>query len=197
DLSGDERHGALERGGRIEHRRHRGKSDPERARLGRRGRRQRGDEGRDEEPPDDGTRHAAVIRRIPSGRDARSRCGSKERPRDVDASSRRRRDASATSGEVPREGFWGMELLLWARCSTGERDRSMPRVPIGKRRVNSMALGDRLKPIRLTCLETASYTEATFGFSARARSHSRSAACPWFTEKGTGGHEGVRKEGQS
>jgi hypothetical protein len=47
----------------------------------------------------------------------------------------------------------------------------------------------------LTSLETASYTEFALGVHERAwraRDNAR-----WFTEKGTGEHEGVRKERQS
>ena len=63
--------------------------------------------------------------------------------------------------------------------------------------MNSMAHVRELRPIRLTCLETGSYTEAAFGFLDEARIAARPEAGPRFTEKGTGGHEGVRKEGQS
>jgi hypothetical protein len=70
-----------------------------------------------------------------------------------------------------------------------KRDRKLERVPERK----SMPQNVKMSPIRLTSLETGFYTD--HGLGVRERSCcARNGA--WFTEKGTGAHEGVRKEGQ-
>src|SRR5258705_10542584 len=81
--------------------------------------------------------------------------------------------------------------------SAYESERRPARSVIGKTRVSrgakSMPQSGEVGPIRLTSLETGFYTEHGLGVHERSRCARNRA---WFTEKGTGAHEGVREEGQ-
>ena len=166
DLPGDQRHGSVESGGRIQLRRQRVEPGAKHAALGQHGR--RAGDGEDQgqrREPEAGEGHGAVIRRNAVRGDGEPKIwssavsfGRARRPlwqqsRPTRAVSR----ASASGGNhLPREDVQG-----------GESDRRAAKGCIGKSSMNSIALNHESGPIRLTSLETASYTELALGVHAR------------------------------